>query len=127
MFSRHALQPSAHASQLLSQARRPGHQQIAALGNSVASREFDERRTVEPAWRLKIEILYACGMTQPGDASPRFELLLAAQCQFVFEQQTQPFGVIETARQVFVLEFLEPFGHALHIGYASTCQHAKRD
>ena len=52
-------------------------------------------------------------MTQLGDPSPRFELLLAAQRQFVFEQQTEPFGVIETARLGFVLEFLEPFGQAV--------------
>jgi hypothetical protein len=36
-----------------------------------------------------------------------------AQRQFVFEQQTEPFDVIETARLGFVLEFLEPFGQAV--------------
>ena len=37
-------------------------------------------------------------MPQPGDPGPCFELLLTAQRQFVFEQQAEPFGVIETAR-----------------------------
>jgi hypothetical protein len=50
------------------------------------------------------------GWRRPG---ARFELLLPAQRQFVFEQQTEPFGMIEAARFGFVLEFLEPLGQAV--------------
>ena len=52
-------------------------------------------------------------MTQARDPGARFELLLSAQRQLVFEQQTEPFGMIEAARFGFVFEFLEPFGQAV--------------
>jgi hypothetical protein len=42
-----------------------------------------------------------------------FELLLSAQRQFVFEQQSEPFGMIETARFWLVFEFLEPFDETI--------------
>ena len=47
-------------------------------------------------------------MAQPGGPGARFELFLPAQRRFVFEQQAEPFGVIEAARFGFVFEFLEP-------------------
>ena len=52
-------------------------------------------------------------MTQLSDPGARFELLLSAQGQLVFEQQTEPFGMIEAAGFGFVFEFLEPFGQAV--------------
>ena len=43
----------------------------------------------------------------------RFELLLLAQREFVFEQQAEPFGVIEAARLGPVFEFLEALGEPM--------------
>ena len=95
------------------QAARPGYEQIAALGDPIASGELEEERAVEPARALIVDVLDAGRMTQLSDPGARFELLLPAQRQFVFEQQTEPFGVIEAARFRFVFEFLEPFGQAV--------------
>ena len=47
------------------------------------------------------------------DPGARFELLLPAQREFVFEQQAEPFGVIEAARLGVVLQVLEAFGQAV--------------
>ena len=80
------------------QAGRPGHEQIAALGDPVAGGELEEQGAVEPARTLIVDVLDAGGMTQAGDPGARFELLLPAQRQLVFEQQAEPFGVIEAAR-----------------------------
>ena len=52
-------------------------------------------------------------MTQFGDPRPCFKLLLSAQRQFVFEQQSEPFGVIETARFGLVFEFPKSLGQAM--------------
>jgi hypothetical protein len=38
---------------------------------------------------------------------------LSAQRQFVFEQQSQPFGVLESTSFRLVFEFLEPLGQAM--------------
>ena len=79
------------------QAARPRQEQIAALGDPVASGELEKERAVEPARTLIVDVLDAGWVTQPGDPGARFELLLPAQRQFVFEQQTEPFGMIEAA------------------------------
>src|SRR5271157_1720033 len=97
----------------LAQAARPGHEQIATLGDPVTSGELEEERAVEPAGALIVDVLDAGRMTQLSDPGARFELLLSAQRQLVFEQQTEPFGMIEAARFMFVFEFLEPFGQAV--------------
>jgi len=47
----------------LAQAARPGHQQIAALGDPVAGGELEEERAVEPARALIIDVLDAGGRT----------------------------------------------------------------
>jgi hypothetical protein len=52
-------------------------------------------------------------MAQLGDPRPCFELLLPAQRQFVFKQQSEPFGVIEAARLGPVFEFLEALGEPM--------------
>jgi hypothetical protein len=54
-----------------------------------------------------IDVLDAGRMAQPGAPGPCFKLFLPAQRQFVFEQQPEPFGVIETAGFGLVFEFLE--------------------
>ena len=95
------------------QAARPGHEQIAALGDPVAGGELEEEGAVEPARVLIVDVLDAGGMTQARDPGARFELLLSAQRQLVFEQQTEPFGMIEAAGFGFVFEFLESFGQAV--------------
>ncbi len=82
----------------LAQATGPGDQQVAALGDPVAGGELEEQRAVEPARTLIVDVLDAGGMAQPGDPGARFELLLPAQRQLVFEQQAEPFSVIEAAR-----------------------------
>src|SRR5271154_3574982 len=97
----------------LAKAAGAGHEQIAALGDPIARREFEQQRAVEPARRRKIDVLDAGGVPQLGDPGPCFKLLLSAQRQFVFEQQTEPFGMIEAARFGFVFEFLESFGEAM--------------
>jgi len=48
-------------------------------------------------------------MAQAGDSGARFEAFLPAQRRFVFEQQAEPFRVLEGARLGFLFEFLEPF------------------
>ena len=63
--------------------------------------------------RLMVDVLDAGGMAQLGDPGPCFKLLLPAQRQFVFEQQSEPFGVIEAARFGFVFEFPESLGEAM--------------
>jgi hypothetical protein len=97
----------------LAQAARPGQEQIAAFGNPVAGGELEEERAVEPARALIVDVLDAGWMTQARDPGARFELLLSAQRQLVFEQQTEPFGMIEAAGFGFVFEFLESFGQAV--------------
>ena len=97
----------------LAQATGPGDQQVAALGDPVAGGELEEQRAVEPARTLIVDVLDAGGMAQPGDPGARFELLLPAQRQLVFEQQAEPFGVIEAARFGPVFQFLESFGQAV--------------
>ena len=74
------------------------NEQIAAFGDPVASGELEEQRAVESARALIVDVLDAGWVTQPGDPGARFELLLPAQRQLVFEQQAEPFGVIEAAR-----------------------------
>ena len=95
------------------QAARPGDEQIAAFGDPVAGGELEEQGAVEPARALIIDILDAGRMTQARGSGARFEPLLPAQRQFVFEQQAEPFGVFEAARLGFVFEFLEPLGEAM--------------
>src|SRR5271166_4005989 len=92
---------------------RPGQEQIAALGDPLASSELEEERAVEPARTLIVDVLDAGRVTQPSDPGARFELLLPAQREFVFEQQAEPFGVIEAARFGPVFQFLESFGQAV--------------
>jgi hypothetical protein len=75
-----------------------GDEQIASLGDPITSRDFEEQRTVEAARRLIVDVLDAGGMTQLGDPGPCFKLLLPAQRQFIVEQKSKPFGVIETSR-----------------------------
>ena len=113
MFSRHALWPSAHASQPLAQAARPRHEKIASLGDPITGRELEEQRAVEAARLLIVDVLDAGGVTELGDPCPCFKLLLSARRQFVFEQQPEPFGVIETTRFGLVFEFPESFGQAM--------------
>ena len=60
-----------------------------------------------------VDVLDTGGMTQTGRPGAGFELLLPAQRQLVFEQQTEPFGVIEAARLGVVLQVLEAFGQAV--------------
>ena len=52
-------------------------------------------------------------MPQPGSPSAGFEPLLPAQRGFVFEQQAEPFRVIEATRFGFVFEVHEPLGHTV--------------
>jgi len=95
------------------QAARPGQEQIAALGDPVASGELEKERAVEPARTLIVDVLDAGRVTQPGDPGAHLELLLPAQRQLVLEQQTEPFGMIEAADLGFVFEFLKPFGQTV--------------
>jgi hypothetical protein len=97
----------------LAQAARPGQQQIATLGDPVACRDLEEEGAVEPAGTLIVDVLDTGGMTQTRDSGACFELLFPAQREFVFEQQAEPFGVIEAARLGVVLQVLEAFGHAV--------------
>ena len=53
------------------------------------------------------------GWRRLGGPGAGFELLLPAQRQLVFEQQSEPFGVIEAARLGLVLQLLEAFGQAV--------------
>ncbi len=71
---------------------RPGEEQIAALGDPVASDELEEERAIEPARDLIVDVLDAGWMTQLSHPGARFELHLSAQRQLVFEQQTEPFS-----------------------------------
>src|SRR5208283_2417185 len=95
------------------QAARPGYEQIAALGDPVTSGELEEERAVEPAGTLIVDVLDAGRVTQSRDSGAGFELLLPAQRQLVFEQQAEPFGVIEAARLGVVLQVPEAFGQAV--------------
>ena len=52
-------------------------------------------------------------MAQLGGAGAAFEPLLPAQRRLVFEQQSEPFGVLEAARLGLGFEVLEAFGHAV--------------
>ena len=53
--------------------RSPGHEQIAAFGDPVASGELEEQRAVESARALIVDVLDAGWVTQPGDPGARFE------------------------------------------------------
>ena len=90
-----------------------GDEQVAAFGDPVAGGQLEEEGAVEPARDLIVDVLHAGGMTQTGHPGACFKLLLPAQRQFVFEQQAEPFGVIEGARLGFVFQFLEPLGQAV--------------
>jgi hypothetical protein len=52
------------------QAARPGYEQIAALGDPIASGELEEERAVEPARALIVDVLDAGRMTQPASTAP---------------------------------------------------------
>jgi hypothetical protein len=52
-------------------------------------------------------------MTQLGGPSSAFEPLLLAQRFLVFQEQSQPFGVLEAARFGLGIEVLEAFGHTV--------------
>lgn len=94
----------------LAEPARPGDQQIAALSEPVAGGEFEKERAVEPALALVIHVFDAGRMTQTRGARARFEAFLSPQRRFVFEQQAEPFGVLQAARLGLVFEFLEPLG-----------------
>jgi len=96
----------------LAQPAGAGYEQIAALGDPVAGGELEEQGAIEPARALIVDVLDAGGMTQASDPGAGLEPLLSAQRQLVFEQQTEPFRVIEAAHFGFVFEFLESLGHA---------------
>ena len=96
-----------------SQAARAGDQQITALGDPIAGGELEEQSAVEPARTLIVDVLDAGGMPQLGDPGPCFKLLLPAQRRLVFEQQGEPFGVIETSGLWLVFEFSEALGQAV--------------
>ncbi len=55
-----------------------------------------------------IDVLDAGEVTQLCAPGPCFKLFLPAQRQFVFQQQSEPFGVIEAAGFGLVFEFLNP-------------------
>ncbi|CAN2536363.1 hypothetical+protein [Methylocapsa aurea] len=95
------------------EAARPGDQQIAPFGDPVAGGELQEQSPVEPACALIVHILDAGRMAQASGAGARLEALLTTQRQLVFEQQAEPFGVLEASGLGLVLEFLEPFGKAI--------------
>ena len=79
MFSRHALWPSAHASQLLAEpTARPRHEEIAPLGDPITGRELEEQRAVEAARSLIVDVLDAGRMPELGDPGLCFKLLLSA-------------------------------------------------
>ena len=97
----------------LAETARAGDDEIAALGDPIAAREFEEQPAVESMRLLIVDVLDAGGVTQFGGPGPCFKLLLSAQRQFIFEQQSEPFGVIETARFGLVFEFPESLGQAM--------------
>jgi hypothetical protein len=96
-----------------SEAAGAGDEQVAALGDPAAGRELEDERPVEAARALMVDVLDAGAVAQFGGPGPGLELLLAAQSRLVFEQQSEPFGVLEAARLGPVFELLEPLGHAV--------------
>src|ERR1700739_2655846 len=62
----------------LAQAARPGHEEIAPLGDPINGRALDEQSAVEAAGCLIIDVLDAGGMAQLGGPGPCFKLLLSA-------------------------------------------------
>jgi hypothetical protein len=61
----------------LAQARGPGDNEIAALGDPVAGGELEKQRAVEPTRALIIDVLDAGGVPELGDPGPCFKLLLS--------------------------------------------------
>ena len=113
MSCRQALWPSAQASQPLPRPLAPVDQQVAPFGDPVAGGELQEQRAVEPAWALIVHVFDAGRMPQTSGSCARLEALLATQRQLVFEQQTEPFGVLEAASLVLMFKFSEPLGDAI--------------
>ena len=108
-----SLVPESAGEPTLAQAAGAGDQQIAMFGDPVAGGELKEQRPVEPARILIVDVLDAGAVAQFGGAGAGLELLLPAQGRFMFQQQSEPFGVIEAARLGFVFEVLEPLGEAI--------------
>jgi hypothetical protein len=97
-----AFQNSAGAKALISKLRR-----------SAAGGELEEQGAIESARAVIIDIFDAGRMTQAGGSGACLEPLLSAQRRLVFEDQTEPFCVIEATSFGIMFEFLEPLGHAM--------------
>jgi hypothetical protein len=90
-----------------------GDQNVAPLANEVAACELEEQGAIEVARDVIIDILDARVLTQPCGPGAGLEALLPAQCYFVFEQEAEPFGMLEGARVCDFFEFLEALRHAV--------------
>src|SRR5208282_3892922 len=112
MCSRHALWPSEQASQLLPRPLAPVTSRLRRSAIQSQAASLRKRARSNPR-TLIIDVLDAGRMAQAGDPGTRFELLLPAQRQFIFEEQAKPFGVIEVARFGFVLVLPEPLGQVV--------------
>ena len=87
---------SARASQLLPTPAGAGDQQIILGADPVSAGEIEEERAVEAAHDTVIDLQDAGGQARLGGAGAAIELLLLAQRRFLFEQERQPFSMVET-------------------------------
>ena len=67
------------------------------LTDPVAASQTQEQRPVEAARGPEIHILDGSCVAQPGGAGACREALLLPQRGFLFDQQAQPFGMLERA------------------------------
>jgi len=82
-----------------------GDDQVALVGDPLASEQALEQRLVEAAPRTVIDILRTgAHMAQPGRAHTGLEALGFSACDFAIDQQTKPFGVAEIGGTILGLK-----------------------
>lgn len=79
----------------------------------VAGGQFEEERAIQAPYGMVIDILDTGGVAQLCRACSSLEAQLLAQRLLLFQQEGQPFGVVEIEGLGLGLEILESLGHAL--------------
>src|SRR5690606_32816340 len=90
----------------LTNAGRPDQKEAMTLSDPVARRQLGEHIAIEAPSCTEIDVLNLGVMAEPGGPRSGFEALLTSRCHLPFEQQAQPFGVLEACGLGTILIFV---------------------
>lgn len=104
----------------LADAGGPNQQEIVMLPDPITAGELQEQVAIEAAGGAEVDVLDLGVMAELRGTGPCLEALLTARGRFPFEQDREPFTVLELSRLRLRLEFVIRVRHA---GEAELAQH----